>query len=467
MKNLRKLFYVACTVLFFTSCEETYNDKLFWPGEITQEYGSYIKPYTLDLTYSGEKLVGKTASFKTEDSETGTLTLNDIIPGEATTPINHVKLYENGDKNSYTFSGTNITMGGATVKYSGSITPKAMKLDVNVTMSQKQVAGNYKFPGFTLGNKDIVYYGKTEGGTYEYHWASRPKQIVEAAGYFYAGEDTELTKKGSSLFTNGKLLQGALSYFLPQLLSDITLRPDGNITANYTISPLQIADKKIDEIDMDKDMGTLVNFGLKLLMGSITAADIDKAVNKAERQYEGSPINLATWSIVNKQAIIKLNLPAMLNLIINKSEKTVDPELLVGITEAISKADPIKLKSLLATLNAIIDNQMIGLISNVDDNTFKMIFDWILKGIPMGMEKQTLEGVEHTYLYLTKDATAPLISLLPQLKQPIMDMLPDDDMMKLLKMMLEGYLGTESGSFYDCWQAAETIYLGIDLIPHN
>ena len=49
MKNLRKLFCVACAVLFFTSCEETYNDKLFWPGEISQEYGSYIKPYTLDL----------------------------------------------------------------------------------------------------------------------------------------------------------------------------------------------------------------------------------------------------------------------------------------------------------------------------------------------------------------------------------------------------------------------------------
>ena len=79
MRNLRKLSYVACAVFFFTSCEETYNDKLFWPGEISQEYGSYIKPYTLDLTYSGEKLIGKTVSFKTEDSETGTLTLNNIM----------------------------------------------------------------------------------------------------------------------------------------------------------------------------------------------------------------------------------------------------------------------------------------------------------------------------------------------------------------------------------------------------
>ena len=64
MKTLRKLFYVACTTFFLTSCEETYNDKLFWPGELSQEYGSYIKPSTLDLTYSGEKLIGKPSAFR-------------------------------------------------------------------------------------------------------------------------------------------------------------------------------------------------------------------------------------------------------------------------------------------------------------------------------------------------------------------------------------------------------------------
>ena len=150
MKNLRKLFCVACAVLFFTSCEETYNDKLFWPGEISQEYGSYIKPYTLDLTYSGEKLIGKTASFKTEDSETGTLTLNGIIPGEVTTPISRIKLNENGEKDAYTFSGTNITMGGVTVKYNGIITPKAMKLSLDVIMAHaNNLAHTYAFPAYS------------------------------------------------------------------------------------------------------------------------------------------------------------------------------------------------------------------------------------------------------------------------------------------------------------------------------
>lgn len=59
MRTLKKLLYVACTASLLTSCEETYNDKLFWPGELNQEYGSYIKPATLDLTYSGENLLEK------------------------------------------------------------------------------------------------------------------------------------------------------------------------------------------------------------------------------------------------------------------------------------------------------------------------------------------------------------------------------------------------------------------------
>ena len=118
MKTLRKLFYVACTMFFLASCEETYNDKLFWPGELSQEYGSYIKPSTLDLTYSGEKLIGKTVNFQTEDSEKGTLTLNDIVPGEKEISI-RVDLFEKED--NYTFSGETVSGARTTVKYALSL----------------------------------------------------------------------------------------------------------------------------------------------------------------------------------------------------------------------------------------------------------------------------------------------------------------------------------------------------------
>ena len=79
MRTLKRLFYVVCTAFLLTSCEETYNDKLFWPGELCQEYGSYIKPATLNLTYSGEKLVGKTVDFKTEDSVKVPFSLSSVL----------------------------------------------------------------------------------------------------------------------------------------------------------------------------------------------------------------------------------------------------------------------------------------------------------------------------------------------------------------------------------------------------
>ena len=250
MKNLRKLFCVACAVLFFTSCEETYNDKLFWPGEISQEYGSYIKPYTLDLTYSGEKLIGKTASFKTEDSETGTLTLNGIIPGEVTTPISRIKLNENGEKDAYTFSGTNITMGGVTVKYNGIITPKAMKLSLDVTMAHaNNLAHTYAFPAYShTTNEEATI--RNSGASYV--------NITTKEG---AESIAPIVLQMQQMATN------ILDVLFPYVLKNITLEKDGIVTANYTTSPIDM--KEIMEVanagKPDADVGSVKSKIQKIL----------------------------------------------------------------------------------------------------------------------------------------------------------------------------------------------------------
>lgn len=150
MKTSKKLFYVACMALLLVSCRKNLQRQTLLAGRNQPGIGSYIKPHTLDLTYSGEKLAGKTVNFKTEDSETGTLTLNDIIPGENTTPINDVQLNESGEKDAYTFNGTSVTETGAEVKYSGKITPKAMQLSLEVTMAHYgSVANTYVFPAYS------------------------------------------------------------------------------------------------------------------------------------------------------------------------------------------------------------------------------------------------------------------------------------------------------------------------------
>lgn len=235
MKTLRKLLLVACAAFFFTSCEETYNDKLFWPGELSQEYGSYIKPSTLDLTYSGEKLIGKSVSFITEDSKKGTLTLNDVIPGEKETSF-RVELLEKED--NYTFSGETVSAAGATVTYTGAITPKTMKLALNVTMPQSQWMNSYLLSELTRGRgKDVVR--NQETGQYE--WGEADNQLLTAA--LYTDMDLEMVKDAGSLYaTVSTLIKGMGGYLLPQLLRNVNLESDGNITAEYTTDEMQLGE---------------------------------------------------------------------------------------------------------------------------------------------------------------------------------------------------------------------------------
>ena len=382
MKNLRKLFCVACAVLFFTSCEETYNDKLFWPGEISQEYGSYIKPYTLDLTYSGEKLIGKTACFKTEDSETGTLTLNGIIPGEVTTPISRIKLNENGEKDAYTFSGTNITMGGVTVKYNGIITPKAMKLSLDVTMAHaNNLAHTYAFPAYShTTNEEATI--RNSGASYV--------NITTKEG---AESIAPIVLQMQQMATN------ILDVLFPYVLKNITLEKDGIVTANYTTSP----------IDM-KEIMEVANAGK-------TDAEFRGLIG--QRTYVSSPKGLAYWNQTGDKAfVVQLNIPAIISLIAENNGQQIDPQLIAGISEALLKSDPARLKLALSTLNMILNNEIITYILKMDDNTFVTLLSWMRNGIPMGISQATKD---HTYIYLKKETLTPFINIIDILLKTNLD----------------------------------------------
>lgn len=171
----------------------------------------------------------KTASFKTEDSETGTLTLNGIIPGEVTTPISRIKLNENGEKDAYTFSGTNITMGGVTVKYNGIITPKAMKLSLDVTMAHaNNLAHTYAFPAYShTTNEEATI--RNSGASYV--------NITTKEG---AESIAPIVLQMQQMATN------ILDVLFPYVLKNITLEKDGIVTANYTTSPIDM--KEIMEV---------------------------------------------------------------------------------------------------------------------------------------------------------------------------------------------------------------------------
>ena len=447
MKTLRKLFYVACTTFFLTSCEETYNDKLFWPGELSQEYGSYIKPSTLDLTYSGEKLIGKTVSFQTEDSKKGTLTLNDIIPGEKETSL-RVNLSEQED--NYTFSGETVSGAGATVKYAGSITPKTMKLDLNVTMPQNQWMKTYRMSELTRGRGKDVIRNQTTG---EYEWGESDNQILTAA--LYTDMDLEMVKEAGSLYaTVSVIIKGMGGYLLPQLLKSVTLESDGNITAEYTSDELQLGEQKFSEIDMDNPASQqqVINFiMMKLMFNTLSADDITAATQG--RNYAESPRGLAFWYLKNDLLYVKLNLPGIISLAMQGQEQTVDAHLIAGIADAILKSNPFLLKTLLGVVSESLDNSLLSMIANMDHQSFQMFFSWIKEGIPMQIEKEN----GHTHIYLNREALSPLIAFIPHL-QPVMEGIPNFG-----PMLYNSYLGP----LYDNWSIITQLDLGLDLTDKN
>ncbi|MCS3198009.1 DUF4925 domain-containing protein [Bacteroides thetaiotaomicron] len=447
MKTLRKLFYVACTTFFLTSCEETYNDKLFWPGELSQEYGSYIKPSTLDLTYSGEKLIGKTVSFQTEDSKKGTLTLNDIIPGEKETSF-LINLSEQED--NYTFSGETVSGAGATVKYAGSITPKTMKLDLNVTMPQNQWMKTYRMSELTRGRGKDVIRNQTTG---EYEWGESDNQILTAA--LYTDMDLEMVKEAGSLYaTVSVIIKGMGGYLLPQLLKSVTLESDGNITAEYTSDELQLGEQKFSEIDMDNPASQqqVINFiMMKLMFNTLSADDITAATQG--RNYAESPRGLAFWYLKNDLLYVKLNLPGIISLAMQGQEQTVDAHLIAGIADAILKSNPFLLKTLLGVVSESLDNSLLSMIANMDHQSFQMFFSWIKEGIPMQIEKEN----GHTHIYLNREALSPLIAFIPHL-QPVMEGIPNFG-----PMLYNSYLGP----LYDNWSIITQLDLGLDLTDKN
>ena len=402
---------------------------------------------TLDLTYSGEKLIGKTVSFQTEDSKKGTLTLNDIIPGEKETSF-RINLSEQED--NYTFSGETVSGAGATVKYAGSITPKTMKLDLNVTMPQNQWIKTYQMSELTRGRGKDVIRNQTTG---EYEWGESDNQILTAA--LYTDMDLEMVKEAGSLYaTVSVIIKGMGGYLLPQLLKSVTLESDGNITAEYTSDELQLGEQKFSEIDMDNPASQqqVINFiMMKLMFNTLSADDITAATQG--RNYADSPRGLAFWYLKNDLLYVKLNLPSIISLAMQGQGQTVDAHLIAGIADAILKSNPFLLKTLLGVVSESLDNSLLSMIANMDHQSFQMFFSWIKEGIPMQIEKEN----GHTHIYLNREALSPLIAFIPHL-QPVMEGIPNFG-----PMLYNSYLGP----LYDNWSIITQLDLGLDLTDKN
>ena len=329
----------------------------------------------------------------------------------------------------------------------GAITPKTMKLDLDVVMPQSKWKKSYGISNFTKGKKMTVTYS---GG--QYVW--KETNEILTGGFYVHLDDVELTKAGSTLFLRMKLIQNALCYFIPQLLQTITLQPDGNLVANYTTSPVYIGSVPINNIDPDKDVGTIATFVTKFMIGLLTEKDINNALT--DRTWTASPINLITWTEESGRLKINLNLPAIISLATKDGETPIDSGLVSGIMEALAQSNPVQLKLLLGIVNSMIDNPLLGIITSMDTASFQQVFYLLTEGIIFHIEEE--DG--HTHLYLTKESTTAFIQLLPGLQPIVEGMLPESMANNtVFKNLLGLLMGNDENGLPVLWNAANTCLL--------
>jgi len=119
--------------------------------------------------------------------------------------------------------------------------------------------------------------------------------------------------------------------------------------------------------------------------------------------------------------------------------------------------DPMKLKELLTTLNQSLNNDTLGFLININDTSFKALFNWLTTGIPMLVTSK--EG--HTHIYLDKEEFTPIAKLLPDLSPLVISMLPED--MQALGSIISAFLDGISKAFL----SPQKIEFGLELVQSN
>ncbi len=437
MKKL-SILLISCLAgvsTLLTSCSEDHYGPA--PVDVTANYSNKLSNANpnLVLTYNGETMIGKSVDFSTVTGETAIVTLYDILPGEKALKIMSIPL--SGDSEGYSFSGNskgNETL--STFRYEGRVTKGKLTLNISdIQMANAELwANTYKLPAVVNGTKRII----DTNDSWEYIWKEVDGQVLNAPCYFYA--DVEASESGAATQTWGSTIQNIVSYILPQVLQEVTLGVDGNITASYSTEPLS-------GIDIMTILGFL---GTPITQDMITP-------NIVDRTYIPSPKGFAYWFQKDGKLMLKLDLGNIIASIAGNSDKYVDANIINAIIEAVSQMDAMKLKELLATLNQSLKNETLEFLVNINDTSFKNIFNWLTTGIPMQVTLK--EG--HTYIYLDKEGFTPIAKLLPNLSPLITSMLPEN--MQGLGGIISAFLEGISTAF----QTPDKIEFGLELVTNK
>ena len=227
------LFAVICTVGLFTSCSDD-DEKVLCPiGETT-----FTDSKGLQLTYSGEMMLGKSVIFtpNSSDATKATLTLtgngelamtdgretpmppvSGVIPGQSTTTLNIENMVI--DCNKVIFEGVEES-NGCIIKYKGDAISGEMNLALEVTMPSNPLTNT----SWNMAPTGSMWEGDPMA----------PIHVKWDADEFPFNSGTwDINSAITLIFSMAQIEGKRIPELLSGVLNKVTFLPDGNIQAEY------------------------------------------------------------------------------------------------------------------------------------------------------------------------------------------------------------------------------------------
>ncbi len=290
---LSKLFFGTAVLAagLFTACSDDYEGAA--PYDITKDYANTLAMGTranLALTYSGDSLIGKHVTLQTQDSKTGTLTLLNVLPHEAETPV-QVTLTPDG-KGGYSFSG-NATSGlKTTFTYKGTVNQEKLSLDLSdVKLQARSVVGK---------KLSLVQYKPSSSEKIEYKGENITLYHNETPLHLNCNDSRTSLLNLVGMFA-GEQVNNALQ--------SISFREDGNIVAEYKkgadwqTSPINLATYAFTD-----DTTIYVTPNVEMIMRQVNMDKKTRALDAETLTYLNNIYKLLNaWSTTGIKMTLKKN----------------------------------------------------------------------------------------------------------------------------------------------------------------
>ena len=221
-KGLIYLLLLVLGTATFSSCEDDDNDGY---KRISSEY----KNATLKLTFNGKELNDKTVEIQALNETTANLILKSLIPGESNLYLNALLANTGGD--NYTLEAKSETTD-RTVVVEGGVTEGVLTLNCTFKVTSK-VVGNWKFiaqqetstdPKQLIGKGPLHLKIVTDIDSIKL-----PIVLPDGSNWSFA---INMETEDAGFVSFAKVM---FSLLVPNLLYNIELQEDGDLTATYAV----------------------------------------------------------------------------------------------------------------------------------------------------------------------------------------------------------------------------------------